>query len=400
MRIGNENAIQVLSMTTPAPKRRTRGQGEGSIYRRASDGMWVSVVDLGWQNGKRSRKYLYGKTRAEAAEKLRQALHDQHRGLPVKVTRQTVEEFLERWLRDIITPTRSYGTATSYAQYVRGHIVPAIGHKQLAKLSPQDVQGLISGRLSAGLSPQTVRFILSTLHLALDQAERWDLVPRNVASLVDRPKAKRFEPDPLNLEEARRLLETVAADRLAALYEISVRLGLRQGEALGLRWRDVDLNAGLLAVRHSLQRVNRKLTLVAPKTERSRRTVDLTPPLVRTLEQHRERQHLERDLAGDRWRTEWELVFCWGIGTPLDNSNLGKDLKAHLSRISVGPRRWHDLRHTAATLMLSAGVPERVIMEIMGHSRLDMTRLYAHVLPPTRREAIARVDALLGVDHA
>ena len=378
-------------------RRRTRGQGEGSIYQRASDGMWVAVVNLGWKNGKRSRKYLYGKTRAEVAEKLTQALHAQGRGLPVKIERQMVAQFLDRWLADVITPSRGHGTTRSYEQHVRVHIVPAIGHRQLAKLTAQDVQGLITASLASGLSAQTVGSILATLRLALGQAERWDLVSRNVAQLVDRPRAKRFEPAPLNPDEACCLLRAVAGDRLAALYEVSVRLGLRQGEALGLRWRDVDLGAGILAIRHSLQRVNRKLTLIEPKTERSRRSIDLTAPLVDALTAHRERQALERDFAGDRWHPEWNLVFCWAIGTPYDAGNLGKHFKTMLERAQLADRRWHDLRHTAATLMLTAGVPERVIMEILGHSHLDVTRLYSHVLPPTRREAVARVDALLAL---
>lgn len=217
-------------LNAQAQERRTRGQGEGSIYQRASDGMWVSVIDLGWHNGKRSRKYLYGKTRADVAEKLNDALYKQDRGLRVKMERQTLAQFLERWLIDVIAPSRRANTLRAYQIHVHRHIAPAIGHRQLTKLTPQDVQRLISDRLAAGLSPQTVRGILSTLRLALAQAERWDLVERNVVTRVDVPRRQPFEPLPLTPAEARRRQVHLGRDP-PVIVSLPARLRRRQGAA-------------------------------------------------------------------------------------------------------------------------------------------------------------------------
>ncbi len=221
-----------------------RGHNEGSIYQR-EDGRWVGVIDLGYHGGKRKRKSFYGSTRREVQQKLIAALRDRQTGLPGGYDdRQTVEQFLNHWLENSVKPSVRPKTYTSYAQLVRLHLAPELGRIRLTKLSPQDVQRFINRKLVSGLSPRTVEYCRAVLRRALNQAVRWGYVPRNVATLVDAPRSERPDPEPLTPEEVRAFLEAVKEDRLAALYSVAIALGLRQGEALGLRWEDVDLGMG------------------------------------------------------------------------------------------------------------------------------------------------------------
>ena len=213
-----------------------RGHGEGAIYFRESDQRWCTSVDLGWENGKRKRKVIYGKTRKEVAEKLKVVLRDQQQGLPIAVERQTVEQFITRWLEEVVASRNRPRTYHSYKEIARLHIIPTLGKIQLTKLTPQDVQTLLSQKAAHGLSPRTVQYIRAVIRMALGQALKWGLVVRNVATLVTPPRAERHEIHPLTPEQARRLLDAARGDRLEALYRVALSLGLRRGEALGLRW--------------------------------------------------------------------------------------------------------------------------------------------------------------------
>ena len=278
------------------------------------------------------------------------------------------------------------------------HIVPDLGNVVLDQVTPQHVQALINKKLRAGLSPKTVQYMRGVLRTALGQAERWGMVSRNAAALVDGPRQHRNVINPLGLDEARRLLDAARDDRLGALYSVALAMGLRQGEALGLRWEDVDLEEGVLHVRYQLQRLNGKVQLVEPKTAMSRRTLALPDSIVASLEAHRERQARERHLAGSRW-VETGLVFTTPIGTALDGPNVTKRFQRLLARIGLPKRRFHDLRHSCASLLLAQNVAPRVVMEILGHSQISLTmNTYTHVLPHLRREAAAHMDVLLAGD--
>jgi len=377
-----------------------RGHGEGSIYRRASDGRWCCVVDLGWVEGKRKRKVLYGKTRKEVAEKLKVTLRAQQQGLPIATERQTVAQFLERWLAEVVQGTVRERTHALYAQAVRIYIAPAIGQQQLDKLTPQHVQGMINGLSARGLAPGTVRGARAVLARALGQALKWGLVMRNVAMLTDAPRVGRHDFTILDPEQARRFLDAVRGDRLEALYTVALSLGLRQGEALGLRWRDVELDAGALHVRMALQWIyTQEPRLVEPKTARSRRTLPLPPEVAVQLRAHRTRQLEERLRAGADWQGEaWDLVFADPVGTPIDARHLRHWFKAHLKRAGLAPVRFHDLRHSCASLLVAQGVHPRVVMEILGHSQIAMTmNTYSQAIPESTREALGRLDTLLTV---
>jgi integrase len=380
-------------------KRERRGHGSGSIYQRATDGRWVAVIDLGWIDGRRKRKYFTGHTEREVIDALNRALGDQARGVLVATGRQTVGQFLEYWLEHVVKPTVRPRTYDSYVSTVHMHLIPALGRLRLEKLTAPHVTALLNQKRESGLSATTVIYIRNVLRAALNEAMRSDLVGRNVATLVKPPARVRFVPKPLSPEEAGRLLAAAKGDRLEALYSVAVALGLRQGEALGLRWEDIDLERGVLHVRNQLQwrrDTPRRAELVEPKTERAKRSIPIPPQVVSDLKRHQRRQLEDRVLAGSRWQGgRWNLVFCSTIGTPLDYANLMKDYRALLGRAGLEPRRYHDLRHSCASFLVAQGVPPRVVMEILGHSQIGTTmNTYSHVDLDTLRAATDRMNSL------
>lgn len=372
-----------------------RGNGEGSIYK-DKDGRWRASVHLGYQGGKRIRKTLSGRTRGEVADKLAKALRDHKDGLPVKVERQTVGQYLDRWLQESVKRRVRYSTHDSYARMVRDHIKPELGRIQLAKLSAPQVESFLNVKLMGGLSPRTVQYLHAILRSALTQATKWGLVPRNVVKLVDAPRPNRPEVQPLSPAQALQFLAAVRGHRLEALYSVALAVGLRQGEALALEWKDVDLERSTLTVRATLQRVDGKLVRLEPKTARSRRTVHLPGVAVEALRQHRERQAEERQLAGTRW-VERGLVFPSTIGTPQDARNVVRHFHQTLDLLGFPRQRYHDLRHTCASLLLAQGVHARTVMEVLGHSQISLTMdTYSHLMPSVMRDAATRMDAVLG----
>jgi integrase len=359
-----------------------RGNNEGSVYQR-SDGKWCAAVTL--SNGK--RKVLYGRTRQDVARKLTEALQAREQGMPVSLKRQTVGQFLHRWLEDAVKPNVRPRTYLSYSQLVRLHLRPSLGRVQLAQLAPHDVQAFLNQKGAAGLSPRTVQYIRAVLRRALGQALKWGLVVRNVATLVDPPRVERHEVEPLTTEQAMALLAAARGNRLEALYSVALAIGLRQGEALGLRWVDIDLDAGTLRVRKQLQRIDGTLQLTEPKTDRSRRLIVLPAFAVDSLREHRLRQLQERLLAGTRWQ-DHGLVFPSTIGTPLEPRNLLRQFHAMLGRAGLQRCRFQDLRHTCATLLLIQGEDLRVVMDVLGHSQISLTaNTYQHVREALKRAA-------------
>jgi integrase len=371
-----------------------RGHGEGAIYLRESDQRWVASVDLGSANGKRKRKVLYGKTRKDVAEKLKVVLREQQQGLPIHAERQTVGQYLSAWLTDVVKPSVRPKTFRSYEGIVRIHLTPALGRYQIAKLTPQHVQQLLNAKLAAGLSPRSVQYLRDVLRNALGQAMKWGLVTRNVATLAEPPRVPHHEMRFLTPDQARGLLAASRGERLEALYTVALALGLRQGESLGLRWQDVDFAAGTLHVRYALQRVDGTLQLVEPKTNQSRRTLNMPPTVTTALQAHRERQELDRSAAGDRW-VETGLVFTTRKGTPLDARNVTGWFKKLLTSAELPDMRWHDLRHSCASLLLAQRVPPRVAMEVLGHSHISQTMRYSHVIPELQAAAAASMERVL-----
>ena len=369
--------------------------GEGSVYQRA-DGRWAAQVDMGWKNGRRQRKVIYGRTRRDVQNRLRAALKAKQEGTLRVGPRQSTGQFLQRWLEDSVKPSVRPATYAMYWHLTTRHLIPNLDRVPLEKLSPEHVQALLRTKTDEGLAPRTVHHLRALLRIALNRAMRWGLVARNVAALADSPRIERFDIRMLTQAEANRLLRATEGDRLAAVYSVALALGLRQGEALGLSWEDVDFTSRRLHVRHGLQRVGGALRLVEPKTRQSRRTIALPSIVIEALLHHRAVQSKERLFAGKRWH-ETGLVFTSTIGTPIEAGNLRRRFWKLLDKAELPRMRFHDLRHSCASLLLAQGVPARVVMETLGHSNISITMdTYTHVLPELQRQAAEAMDRVLG----
>jgi integrase len=373
---------------------RKRGNGEGSITRR-KDGLYMARYTVETAIGAK-RKTLYGKTRGEVSEKLTKAMADRDDGLVFDADNLKVGEYLERWLVDSVLDTVRPTTYERYEQIVRIHVRPALGSVKLKNLTPVHVRGLYREKLEAGLSARTVQYIHVTLHKALKQAVQDGLIPRNATEAVKAPQVRREEMRPLSGDQVKVLLEVARGDRLEALYVLAIHTGLRQGELLGLKWEDVDLESGTLRVRRTLVTAKGGPVLTAPKTKGSRRSVKLTQGAVEALRSHLKHQLQEIDRAGSLWR-ENGLMFASESGEPLDRRYLTScRYKALLKRAELPMIRFHDLRHTCATLLLSKNVNPKIVSEMLGHASIAITLdTYSHVLPNMRDQAAAAMEEAL-----
>ena len=371
------------------------GSGEGGITRHKKSGLYMARYTVQTPTGPK-RKTLYGKTRREVGERLTKAKADRDGGLVFDADNMKLGEYLGRWLTDSVRDTVRPTTFERYEQMVRLHIRPVLGQLKLKNVTPTHVRGLYREKLDAGLSPRTVQYIHVTLHKALKQAIADGLIPRNATEAVKPPQVRREEMRPLTAEQVRILFDAAEGDRLAALYVLAVTTGLRQGELLGLKWDDVDLEGGTLRVRRTLTTAKGGLQLTAPKTKGSRRTVKLTQKAVQALRSHLERQLGEIDRAGSLWR-ENGLIFASESGDPLDRRNVTTHrFKPLLGRAGLPQIRFHDLRHTCATLLLTKNVNPKIVSEMLGHASIAITLdTYSHVLPNMQDSAAkAMEDAL------
>jgi len=356
-----------------------------------------------WRNGFRT------KAEAVAAERrfLVEAADATDRGPdePAPAPSPTLGVFLVDWLTHSAS-TRRPTTSELYDKLVRQHIVPHLGTVGLAALAPADIRGWHAALLvkpkrwgGAPLSPTTVRTAHRVLRRALQDALRWELIDRNPCDAVIAPRPAEVEMRAWDAEQARTFLAYVEHDRLAAMWRLFLATGMRRGEVAGLRWIDVDLDAARLAVRSTRVLVYTDVQVVEPKTRRSRRAVSLDAGTVAALRAHLQRQEAERARAGELW-TASGYVFVREDGRPIDPDRI-----THLFRVAIDgcglPRiRLHDLRHTAATLALGAGVHPKVVSERLGHSSIAITLdTYSHVLPSMQEDAAARMGDLLDGDE-
>ena len=373
--------------------KKRRGTGEGTVYKR-KDGRWEAAVSLG--NGR--RKSVYGHTQREVQEKKTALLNSLRQGLPLPGERLTVGEFLEAWLREHAQHTVRPATLRSYRAKVQNYLIPALGRISLVKLTPRHVEKMMTEQIQAGVPPRSVAHNRAVLRNALSTGLRWSVVGRNVAALATPPSVPEREYHALNLSEAQALLAAVEGDRLEAVFSVALGLGLRQSEALGLRWEDADLDAGSLRIQRTLQRVDGAYQFFDPKTPRSRRTIPLPAPIVRALRNHRTHHLEERLRAGPAWQgAAWgELIFTTEAGEPLPSFLVTRRFRALLKAAGLPELRYHDLRHGAASLMAAQGVAARVVMEVLGHSQISTTlETYTHITEATARDAVDPVATAL-----
>jgi integrase len=361
-----------------------RSNGEGSIAKR-KDGRWSAAYTVG---GK--RKYAYGKTRKEVVQKLREALADSDGAYYPDIE---IGNYLGRWLDDSVKESVRTRTYERYESVCRVHIIPYIGEKKLAGLTEMDVQSLYRERLDAGCSTRTVQYVHVTLHKALKQAVRWRLVSRNVAEAAVPPKVQKTEIRVLSPDQAKVFLKSVEGHRLETMFALAITTGMRQGELLGLRWDDIDLEAGTLYILRTLSKTKNGIVFNQPKTAKGRRAVALTHLATRALEKHKVRQDEEKK----SWEEDHGLVFPNIYGEPRSQREpMIKALKKALEKAGLPLIRFHDLRHTAATLMLSKSVHPKIVSEMLGHGDVAFTlSVYSHVLKGMQAGAVRAMDDIL-----
>lgn len=373
-----------------------RANGEGSIYQR-KDGRWTGAVYVWNRDGGRQRRQVYGRTRAEAAGKVADLLSLNRKHIPAAPVTVTVQQYADSWLDRLGSSGLKPATVSNYRWVLNRHVLPHLGRQRLVALSPQHVRALLLAVSETGSSARTVQLSRAVLRSMLADAERDQLVHRNVAALVKGPRVEREEVVPWSADEAGRFLTSLEGDRMRPLFAVGVALGLRKGELLALRWQDVDLDAEVLRVRATVQRLGKGVGLVtgAPKTAKSRRTLPLPRVLVATLRDHRVVQEREREAAA--WWHDSGLVFTTKKGTMIEPRNLNRFLDEAIARAGLRRIRFHDLRHTCASLLLAQGVSPRVVMEVLGHSQMSMTTdLYGHVMPSSLRSAADALDGVFG----
>lgn len=415
-------------MTGNQTRKRSRGNGEGGVWFEAARGRWVGAATTGYEDvidadgnpvmGKDNRprqrqlrRKVSAKTKSEALRLLREVQAAAEEGRELARRDVTVDRFLTAWLEDVLPGTVTRGTETNYGNVVRLYLRPLLGQKRLRNLTVRDVRVMLQA-LEAGwtapdgshrtpVSPNTRRLARSVLRRALRWAEAEGMVARNVAALADGVRVGTPEGRSLTPEQARALFASLEGHRLAAAYSVALSLGLRRGELLGLAWDDLNLDAEppRLTVRRALKRHPDGLHLEETKTKQSRRTVHLPAPVAVALRAHRKAQLEERLALGDLWPAKplgADLVFRSPIGTALDPDNF-RNLTYKVTE-GAGIGRWspHELRHSAASLLMAQGVPLKVISELLGHSSIRVTAdVYSHLGEPAKAEAADAMTAAL-----
>jgi integrase len=375
----------------------------GHVHRRGKN--WAYVVDVGRDpaTGRRRQQTKSGfRTKRAAEDAMSDLIGSVNDGSYVAPDPQTVGEWIERWLATVAPKIRP-STLRDYRNGL-ARVTDRLGRIRLQALRPLDIEELYASlladghRYGGGLSAKTVRNVHIALRRCLADAERFGLVQRNVAALVKPPTPQRPELSTWDAAEMRTFLAAMEGDRNEVAYRLIATTGMRRGEALGLRWSDVDFRAGRVTINRSLSVVDNQFVWSTPKTARSRRSVSLDPETVATLKKHRSRQLAERMVAGDAW-DDADLVFCDPFGAPLHPDRFTRAFGSAARRAGVKQIRLHDLRHTWATLALKAGVHPKVVSERLGHATTGITLdIYSHVQPELDASAATTVARLFADD--
>jgi len=351
---------------------------------------------------KRETRTLHGTWQeAQAAWAKRQ--NEIEAGQAVDPSRMTVRELVGRWLSDVKTLTVEASTLKNYQDLLRAHILPDMGHLRIQKVTAADLQAYYREKLqhgrrdgTGGLSSRTVRYLHNLLLAVFAQAVRWDMLQRNPAEFVEPPKLQEKEKHVWTEEEAAQFVETVSGHRLAAFWALAIVTGLREGELLGLRWRDVDLAKGMLTVAQALKRGDGP-KFGPPKSRRSRRVLTLDEQTVAVLRAHRVRQAEERLFVGERWQDSG-LVFTTQAGRPLMDGNMRRLHYKLCAKAGVPRIRPHDMRHTNATILFDRDTDPKTVQERLGHHSVSFTiQTYVHAIKAREGRAAQSIgDAVLG----
>lgn len=402
-----------------------KANGSGTIKKR-KDGRHEGQVFVRTTSGEFKRVSVYGRSWEDCDEKITRLKADNYAGISAAVNTYTVAQWLNYWLEDVVKPARKPSTYVGYEVAVRLYLVPQLGKVKLTSLKTADVRGMLNrirqqcqccaqgwdadrpeakrrccavGKCCQRFpNPARAHHVFRTLRAALGVAVAEEVLTRNVASFAKptRPRRHRFQT--WSVAEATTFLTATRDHRLYALFAVAIALGMRRGEALGLRWSDVDLVNGTMTMAMQLQRVAGQLRHDETKTDDSTRVVALPRPCVQALRRHRAQQAGERLAAGDRW-TDSGLVFTTRKGTPIEPRNINRTFDALIARIGVTRIRFHDLRHSCATLLFAQGVDLQTIRDLLGHSSISVTSaIYVDVLREVQRDAVDRLGHLFGPD--
>lgn len=370
---------------------------KGHVCKRGNT--WAAVLYLGrGDDGKPKYKWSSHRTRREAEAYVAQMANILHGGGTVPNTRLKTREWLTQWIHDNVAVTAAPKTLASYREIVNVHLIPAMGHIHLTKLSPAAIQAMAQEKLDSGLSSTTARYIVSVLGIALNRAVKLGLIARNPVALVEKPKKADREMLVLNQEETRHFLATAQekAREYYALFLTAVMTGMRQGELLGLRWSDLDLEQGVARITQIAQRMGDTVTFKAPKTPRSRRTIPLSETVTGALRK-RKADVMERRLLFGAEYNNLDLVFCQPDGKPLHAGNISQRVLPRILKAAKLRRiPFHGLRHCHASLLLAQGVNPKIVSERLGHSAIGITlQTYSALLPGIQEKAISELDAAL-----
>ncbi|MFF3844776.1 tyrosine-type recombinase/integrase [Streptomyces sp. NPDC002328] len=399
-------------------KKRTRQpNGRSSIYQ-GSDGKWHGRVTVGIRDdGTPDRRHVERKTRAEATAAVRE-LEKQRDAKTVRKPGKawTVRTWLTHWIENVAPLAVNDNTMVGYRVAVRRHLIPGLGAHRLDRLKPEHIEVFYANMQANGSKPGTAHQVHRTFRAALNEAVRRGHLGKNPVQLAKAPKTGEYEVEPYSVQEVQRLLKAADRHRNSARWAVALALGLRQGEVLGLKWEDVDLEGGFLVVRRSRhrpqyahgcaepcgrkaagycpQRRRTNLELSTTKSRAGRRAVGLPEQLVDLLGAHLKAQEAERRAAGKRWE-ENSLVFPDEHGRSPSHRRDWAEWKSLLAEAKVRDGRLHDARHTAATVLLILGVPERAVMGLMGWSTTAMAARYQHMVDAVRTDIARQVDGLI-----
>ena len=366
-----------------------RSNNEGSLSKRPN-GTWRAQVSI---EGKRLSHN--GDTKVDCQHWLRKMLEQIEQGLTYAGSQTTIEGFFSNWIETVRSSLRPK-TVHQHEQIINNYIIPGLGKIKVKDLRPEIVDAFYQKQLKAETGVRTVRYIHSVLHAGLEKAVKLAIIGRNPVDGATPPRLVSNEMQVLDESQVLRFLVGVQDHRNKALFHLAVKTGMRQGELLGLKWIDLDWVSGCLQVRRQLQRIDGKgYVFCEPKTKSGRRTIQLGENMLQTLREHINDQRLDRMAAGRRWK-ENDLIFPSTIGTPLDLRNLLRDFKETLEKVGLPEIRFHDLRHTAASIMLKHNIPVLTVSRILGHSKPSVTLdVYGHLIPGMQSIAAKIMDEVI-----
>lgn len=345
--------------------------------------------------GKRQREYFTYPTKKEAEKAKSEKLDQLNKGTYIQPTKITIKNLLDEWVEVYVKPQLAPSTLRGYLVNINNHIIPYIGNILLQQLTPINVQEMYTKLEKKKLSPRSIKYVHTTLREALQYAFKMQMIPRNVCDFVSTPKQIKYKAQVYDQEEVKQLLTLCQNTNMEVPITLAVGIGLRRGEVLGLKWSDVDFKNGYLTVQTNLVSIKGKLIFSTPKTSAGNRTIAIPEYIIILLKKHKLEQSKNRFALGNSYNNH-DLVCCKEDGNPINPSNFSQKFNRFLSKTNLKHIRFHDLRHTCATLMLTYGIPAKVASQRLGHSNISITLdTYSHVLNEVEQQVATTFDKKL-----